>query len=259
MSEGVPATFYDGRTSQPRPVLLRFAGDGTLTVSDARGAAGPQVFQRREVRVESRLGDAPRFVRLPGDARCEVGDNDALDEALAAWSAPGLAAMLHRVEQSWRLVVLSAAVLLAAGWLAIAHGVPWGAKRVAFMLPERLIHSLGDETLAAFDRTVFNPSTLDEERRAALGGAIPAFLLQSRFSREFETESDAYAIASMQRAGVPTRHLADMLEKLEAAHRQKADEAAVEEGKEGGVMDYISTHPPTRERVRAIREADGGE
>ncbi|MDF3059182.1 MAG: peptidase family [Rariglobus sp.] len=352
MSASVPATFYDGRTSRARPVTLRFVGDGTLAVEIA-GDGSSQVFHRTQVRVESRLGNGPRFVRLPDDQRCEVSDSDALDAALALWSAPGAAAWLHRVEQSWRLVLASAVVLLALGWGAFAYGVPWGARQVAFMLPEGLLNTLGDETLEAFDRTVFEPTTLDPGRRreleekftgflkaagvrdayriefrasarmgpnafalpsgvivitdelvqlaasdeeilgvvahecghvqcrhilrsvlqnsaiavvvtlvtgdvssaTALGGAVPAFLLQSRFSREFEAEADAHAVDLMKRAGVPTRHLAVMLERLEAEHRPKVDG---EDDKSGGagMMDYISSHPPTGERVKLIRDAD---
>ncbi len=351
---GVPATYYNGRTSRPQAVGLRFGGDGTLTVEFAEEGVAPLMFGRSQVRVESRLGNASRFVRLPDDQRCEVTDNDALDAALAAWSAPGLAAWLHRVEQSWRLVLVSAVVLLALGWAAFVYGLPWASKRVAFMLPDKVLNALGDQTLATFDKTVFNPSEIDEARRrelrekftaflhaagdrtdyriefrasprfganafalpsgvivitdeliklaeddaeiigvvahecghvrhrhilrsvlqnsavvvvvslvtgdvsstTALGGAVPAYLLQSKFSREFEVESDAYAIELMKRAGVPTKHLAVMLERLENSHLPKSEAKAVDEDDDGGVMDYISTHPPTRERVQAIRDAD---
>jgi Zn-dependent protease with chaperone function len=355
---GVPASYHDGRTSRPRAVSLRFDGEGTLTVEFAQAGEAPLRFERSQVRVESRLGNASRFVRLPDDQRCEVTDNDALDGALAAWSAPGLAGWLHRVEQSWRLVLVSAVVLLALGWAAFVYGLPRVSKRVAFMLPDKVLSALGDQTLATFDQTVFKPSEIDAARQrelrgkftaflhaagerthyriefratprfganafalpsgvivitdeliklaeddaeiigvvahecghvrhrhilrsvlqnsavvvivtlvtgdvsatTALGGAVPAYLLQSRFSREFEWESDAYAVGLMKLAGLPTKHLATMLERLEKSHRR--DSGAKVDSKHddgGGVMDYISTHPPTRERVQAIRDADVAE
>jgi Zn-dependent protease with chaperone function len=251
-------------------------------------------------------------------------------------------------------VLASVVVLLALGWAAFFYGVPWGAKRVAFMLPDKVLTLLADQTLASFDKTIFKPSALDEARRrelrekftaflhaagdradyriefrasprmganafalpsgvivitdeliklagddaeiigvvahecghvhhrhilrsvlqnsavvvvltlvtgdvsstTALGGAVPVFLLQSKFSREFEAESDAYAVELMQRAGVPTKHLAVMLERLEASHLH-GPHGEDGHGEDGGVTDYIGTHPPTRERVQAIRDADG--
>ena len=62
MNTGVPATLHDGRSSRPKAVRLWFAGDGTLSVEAGDGTQA-RVFHRSQVRVESRLGDAPRFVR----------------------------------------------------------------------------------------------------------------------------------------------------------------------------------------------------
>lgn len=354
-ADGVPATYHDGLTTRARAARLRFGQDGTLTVEFPETGESSLLFNRSQVRVESRLGNGARFVRLPDDQRCEVADNDALDAALTAWARPGFAAWLHRMEQSWRLVLAGAAVLLVLCWATIVYGVPWASKRVAFMLPDKVLNALGDQTLATFDKTVFKPSELDEARRrelrekftaflraagdrtdyriefrasprfganafalpsgvivitdeliklaeddaeilgvvahecghvrhrhvlrsvlqnsavfvvitmvtgdvsstTAIGGAVPAYLLQSKFSREFEVEADAYAVELMKRAGVPTGHLAAMLERLEASHRPEPAAKPADDGR--SAMDYISTHPPTRERVRAIRDADKAE
>lgn len=259
------------------------------------------------------------------------------------------------MERSWRLVAVSVVVLLAVGWVAVRHGVPWGAKQVAFMLPDEVTTRLGDETMAVFDRTLFTASKLPAARRdelqaafarflraageredyriefrysaamgpnafalpsgvivitdelvelaehddeilgvlahecghvknrhvlrgvlqnatiavvvtlvtgdvsatAAAAGAAPAFLLQSTFSQEFER--DAEAVRSMRRAGLKPEHLATMLKRLEAAHQPWAEDEAEGAGEKqkAGVMDYIGSHPPTHERLKAIRE--GGE
>lgn len=358
---GVRADLHDGLSSWPRGVMLRFLPGGRLVIEGAGentdAPAQPLEFTRVQVRIESRLGDTPRFVRLPDDRRCEVRDNDALDAALGAWGASGGrggAGWLHRVERSWRLVAVSVVVLLAVGWVAVRHGVPWGAKQVAFMLPEEVMTRLGDETMAVFDRTLFTASKLPVARRdelraafarflraagegedyriefrysasmganafalpsgvivitdelvelaehddeilgvlahecghvknrhvlrgvlqnatiavvvtlvtgdvsatAAAAGAAPAFLLQSRFSQEFERDADAEAVRSMRRAGLKPEHLATMLQRLEVAHRPWADEEAEGAGEEqkAGVMNYIGSHPPTYERLKAIRE-----
>lgn len=373
---GVRADFHDGRSSRPREVTLRFLPGGRLLVEGAKAretigadgcpaAAAPLEFSRAQTRIESRLGDAPRFVRLPDDQRCEVRDNDALDAALGAWNASGGAGWLHRVERSWRLVFISAAVLLALGWAAFRYGVPWGAKQVAFMLPETFTTKLGDETMAVFDHTVFDDSRLPAARRdelraafarflraageredyriefrhaaiganafalpsgvivitddlvelaknddeilgvlahecahvkhrhvlrgvlqnatvavvvtlvtgdvsatAAAAGAAPAFLLQSTFSQQFEREADAEAVRAMRRAGKEPGHLATMLERLEEAHGLRSGDkvkAAADDDEKTHALDYISSHPPTRERLKAIREgsaagdADGAE
>lgn len=356
MSAGVRAAYHDGRSSRAREVTLWFLPDGKLLIE---GEGVPPVeLPRAAVTVESRLGRTPRFVRLAGDGRCEVGpeEHDALDAALREWGRAGrserAAAWLHRVERSRCLVLAAALGLVALAWAAFAHGVPWAAKQAAFMLPASVTNRLGDETMAAFDRLIFEPTKLSEARRAELrgrfgeflaaagepadrrvefrasprtgpnafalpsgvivitdelvalaerdeeivavlaheaghvrhrhilrgvlqhaavavvttlvtgdvsataaaAGAAPGFLLQSRFSRDFEREADAEAVRGLRRAGLDPEHLASMLERLEAHHRPTPAEAE-ESGTPGGALDYVSSHPPTRERLEAIRRA----
>jgi Zn-dependent protease with chaperone function len=337
---GLPAIYHDGRTSRPRPAVLHFAADGQLTV-EVEGEA--RVFTQAEVAVDSRLGNAPRFVRLPDGGRCEVADHTALDHALAAWPPQRAAAWLHRVERSWRWVLAATVVLLAVGWAGIHFGLPWAARQVAFALPAKLTTVLGDQTLTLMDKAVFEPTQLpvtrQEELRekfrafllqagdavayrvefraggkiganafalpsgtivltdelvalakddgeilgvlahecghvrqrhilrtvlqnsavflvlalatgdvssaTAFGGALPTYLLQSRFSRVFEAEADAEAAAMMRAAQIPPARLAAMLERLEQAHTGMTD---------GLVPGYFLSHPPTPERVRALRE-----
>ena len=73
--------------------VLEVVGDGLLLRVPAR-----------EVKVESRLGHGPRFVRFADGGRCEVADDAGLDEVIATWAPRRAVAWLHRVETSWSLV-----------------------------------------------------------------------------------------------------------------------------------------------------------
>lgn len=90
--------------------------------------------------------------------------------------------------------------------------------------------------------------------------AAPAALLQARHSRELEAEADAMAALRLRRAGIPSTRLADMLEKLSAAHgaaiRGRAAKDADEDEAETGWLGYLSSHPATRERIAALRRKD---
>ena len=80
--------------------------------------------------------------------------------------------------------------------------------------------------------------------------AIPATLADLSYSRDMESEADAYAVDLLRANGLSPTLLADMLEKLEAAHGERgADENS-------WVNSYLSTHPDTLERVRVIRAAE---
>jgi predicted Zn-dependent protease len=335
----IPATYFDGRTSRPRAVTLRWhAFDGVLEIT-GEGVAARQ--QRRDVTIESRLGRGPRFIRFADGGRCEVADNAALDEVIATWAPQRAASWLHRMEASWRLVAIAVVVLGALMWAAIHFGLPWAARKVAFMLPAELTTALGDQTLETLDKTMLSPTTLTHERQlalraqfdaflkaagdtapykiefralkgqganafalpsgtivisdelvllaeddreivavlahecghvrhrhtlrallqnsavvvafalvtgdasstAAFGSALPTYLLQTKFSREFEREADADAVEKLRAAGLDPGFLATMLGRLSAQHG------------EGGpsLPAYARSHPPTADRINAIK------
>ncbi len=159
------AAYFDGRSSQPRAVRLRFAPDGWLHVE----AEGLQLaFHRDQVRIDARLGRTARFIHLPGEAHCETPDNDGVDAGLKTWGRGGAGRWLHRIESNWRLVIVSCLVLLGAGFLTIRYGLPAAAERAAHALPESVTDRLGNDTLATLDRMIFEPSKLPAERQAEI-------------------------------------------------------------------------------------------
>ena len=84
--------------------------------------------------------------------------------------------------------------------------------------------------------------TGDVSSATAFGGALPAFLLQNRFSREFEREADAHAVAVLRRAGIDPALLATMLERLTKSTGEPDPK----------LLHYLSTHPSTPERIETI-------
>lgn len=334
----VPATSFDGRTSQPHAVTLRWH---TLdAVLEVRGA-GTDVrrYPPRAFTIESRLGRAPRFIRFTDGARCEVVDSETFDAVIATWG-PRRGSWLHRLETSWTQVVVAVVLLAAVGAAALHYGLPWAARKVAFLLPAGVTRALGDQTLATLDQSVLRPTTLTHERQlelrtlfaaflarsgepdpaaieframpgagpnafalpsgvivltdelvflagddreilavlahecghlahrhalrgvlqnsvafvalalvtgdvsagTAFGGALPAWLLQSKFSRAFEREADAHAVQVMLRAGHDPAHLAKILDRLAHAHG----------GSDSKLLGYLASHPPGAERIEAI-------
>jgi predicted Zn-dependent protease len=334
----IPATYFDGRTSQAHAVMLRWhAFDQVLEVAGERVAVRQA---KRDVTIESRLGHGPRFIRFADGGRCEVTDNEALDAVIATWAPQRASAHLHRIESSWRHVLVATVLLAGLGWATVHFGLPWAARKIAFLLPANLTRVLGEQTLAALDGSALQPTKLTHERQlalqaefarflartgdatpaaieframpgvganafalpsgvivltddlvllagddqeilavlahecghleqrhalrsvlqnsavfvlvalvtgdvssaTALGGALPAYLLQTKFSREFEREADAHAVTVLRRAGIDPARLATMLDRLAQSH-------GVGNAK---ILGYLGSHPPTPERIEAI-------
>ena len=73
----------------------------------------------------------------------------------------------------------------------------------------------------------------------------PATLLETRYSRDFERRADALGASILAQNGIPTSRLTDMLEKL--------DNTQADDIQEDRMIDYLSTHPATAERIRSLR------
>lgn len=164
----VPARYLDGATSRERPVRVRFAPGGRLQVE----GAGPDLsLDLADLAVRPRLGDTPRAIDLPGGARLEVDDNDAVDAALADLGQGRLHRLVHALERRRAWVAAAVGITFLIGWLVVARAVPWAADHAARAIPPGVDLRISTQALAAMDRAAFLPSRLaeaDRERVRAL-------------------------------------------------------------------------------------------
>ncbi len=86
----------------------------------------------------------------------------------------------------------------------------------------------------------------DVSGTGTLAVSIPVLLLNNGYSRSHEREADQFAIDLLRKRGLSPHLLADMLRRLMKIH----DES-------NGTMSYLSTHPPTQERIDAAERAAG--
>jgi Zn-dependent protease with chaperone function len=78
----------------------------------------------------------------------------------------------------------------------------------------------------------------DISSASVLVASVPTVLVQAKHSRQFESEADDYAYAWLDRAGISRRNFGAILERLEEKYGDK------------DVPSWISSHPPTAQRVR---------
>lgn len=90
---------------------------------------------------------------------------------------------------------------------------------------------------------------------------LPLTVGQAAYSREFEREADAFAVAELRRHGIDPDVFAQALEQLERSHRGEASAAPEEENLadksirvQRSILEFLSSHPVTDERIAAIRD-----
>lgn len=164
------ARYYDGTSTDSIEVRLNFVNAGLLTVS------GPGVnnsYNLSKLNISSRLGNTPRTIGLPNGGKCEVSDNDLLDQLLGE-SLPPSTRWLHRLESHTAYVLLAVILTLFTTYMTVEHGIPWLASRAAHALPLSVDRNLGQGALKILDKTLLEASTLDTATRQRL---------QDRFAR----------------------------------------------------------------------------
>ncbi len=195
----IAGRYYDGKTSEPHDVRLRFYRDGEVRIL---GLDQDRVYRLAALDFAPRVGNIPRAIQLPDGGRCEAPDNDAVDEVLRQQRRGGLAGLVHLLETRARFVVLSLVLSVVTVWAGIQFGIPALSKSVAYALPPSAAAELGDGVLQALDKLVFEPSTLESARREQLRmrfanmtrGLDPTFRFDLVFRRSPSVGPNAFAL-----------------------------------------------------------------
>ena len=88
---------------------------------------------------------------------------------------------------------------------------------------------------------------------SSVAALVSAFLVEAGYSRQFESEADAFAVVRMREANLDPAHFARVLARLEEGHRARQGERGKKSEKGESTLrlgDYLSTHPATAERIK---------
>ena len=97
---------------------------------------------------------------------------------------------------------------------------------------------------------------------SSLLATLPAVVVQAKYSRDMENEADEYAERTLRHNALSPCLLASILDKLEASHlARNAGKRlpATEAGKGDEVLDYLSSHPATKERASQLCPAESSQ
>lgn len=161
--------YYDGKSSRRLPVSLQRNGDTLVIAGDGLLVS----FPLAQLRVEPRVGNTRRAIRLPDGGQVQSDDHKALDALFPQQNR--FEAWVATLERHWGYALAGLIVTAILVWYAIVHGLPVAAERVARHLPVDVEIAVGEQALAALDRTWFSPSTLAAPRQAALRQRFRAF------------------------------------------------------------------------------------
>src|ERR1700689_3163071 len=167
----VQANYFDGRSTRVRPVNLSVIGEDLIVVGDDVDMRLP--FAR--VKVDERLGRAPRRLRLDDGAFCEVGDLHALDSLLSAVGHRD--GWVDYIQRQRQFVLLALVVCVIGAFGAYKWGLPWAAATGAKHLSPAIDRTLSTQPLKVLAGSILLPSTIAEEQQRELSTAFHAMRL----------------------------------------------------------------------------------
>ncbi len=172
----------------------------------------------------------------------------AITAAFRRLQVPGGSTVLYRLEFRKSDAIGANAMALPSGIIVVTDGLVQLA-RDDFELLGVLAHEAGHVEGQHGLRGILQNSFLGLIVASIVGdvssiaAAAPAALLEANYSRELEREADAFAIAVLKANGIPLRHFANILRRLEAASGESGTPSALR---------YLSTHPATDDRIRQL-------
>ena len=181
--------------------------EGKVCRPSALSAARQQALQRRFAGLTAGLSDGYSYRLLPRNCR-GVGAN--------AFALPDALVKLAQSDDQ-----ISAVLAHEVGHVRHRHGLRMALQAAG---------------LAALAAALFGDAT----SITSLATTLPTALLQSGYSREFETEADDYAFQRLREIGLSPKAFAEIMLLLEKDRRKRSGEES---------KDYLSTHPATAKRI----------
>jgi len=91
---------------------------------------------------------------------------------------------------------------------------------------------------------------------SSFAATLPVMLMQMKFSRQFESEADDFAVHLLLKQGLDPGKLATILGRMaEQVDDETDNENEADKKEDSASIDFLSTHPATQERIAKINAA----
>lgn len=146
-------------------VTLRFE-NRELLITDDNGLE--RSFGRETLRVAPRLGRLPREIKLPTREQLICEQSSSLNHWLDGESGEGVSAL----ESNRRWVLGSVVLVPAFLYFVFAWLMPWAAVHFANLVPDSVKVVASQQSLAALDATLLDPSEMSDAEQGRLRTAF---------------------------------------------------------------------------------------
>jgi len=168
----VQGYLYKGDNSQRHSAELVYSSTGNLScVLEGHLAFAAPIS---EVTISDRIGNTPRFIHFPNQAKFESDDNQCIDDIVKTSSMHGfikpslINRWAHSLESSYKVIAFTLVTVILSSWAFVQYGLPQFSKELAMLLPAEVATKIGHGSLDLLDDSIMKDSELSEERQQAL-------------------------------------------------------------------------------------------
>jgi Zn-dependent protease with chaperone function len=158
------ANLFDGQTSQAHQVTVQIQSQSL----EITGVGIVLHSKWQDIRIEPVLGRTIRVLTLRSGEKLETTDFAAITNLEQLMGVNKGMNIVHRLEQSWRLVLLCFAGLIVATFGFVRFGVPWIATQAAYATPVSVLIVISDSAIKSVDQQFLRKSKLSDARMAEL-------------------------------------------------------------------------------------------
>jgi len=160
------ATYFDGRSACAHPVHIWLANGLLHVQGDGVALSVPQ----QAVDWPERTRHGMRVAHFAQGGLVQSEDSAAWD----AWAKDGglVESPVVKMQQNWRWVAGSVALLVGLVMAVQQWGLPLAADALVAVTPPSVETALGESTLAAVDEVVMQPSRLPQDQQAQIRAAF---------------------------------------------------------------------------------------
>lgn len=193
----IKAFYYDGKTSDRKQVSISVDDIGFMSIRGDDIAIHQAIA---DMDFPPQIGRMRyRFCLADGSA-CETEEADALLAAIAPYRKKNLHQHIHRWENKLRYALFALVFAIASIWGFVHYAIPAIVKRIAAEIPMAVENSLGQESLALFDKAMFYQSEIPQARQEQLlkyfGQIIDTSQYQILFRKSDSIGANAFALPS---------------------------------------------------------------
>ncbi|QEI05019.1 M48 family metallopeptidase [Pigmentiphaga aceris] len=154
--------YFDGVQSRRHVVIITVGADAI----SIRGQSVDRTDAWSTCQVSERTRHGPRQIEFSDGARVSIPEPAAFNAALGALGKRDSIAV--RMQQSWRIALISLAGCVLAVAAAYQWLLPWAAGVAADQIPRTVLIAVSDQVMETLDKYVMKPSAMPDARQARL-------------------------------------------------------------------------------------------